>query len=77
MQLHIDSDDSYLVAPKAELQDIFLSNKTSNPLLNTPIRIECALLEHVVSSVAEAETGFIFRNVKSAISIRKNVESFG
>ena len=72
MQLHIDSDAAYLVAPKAKSRVagyFYLSNKSNNPVINAPIHIECAFLKHVVSSAAEAETGGIFHNAKSAIHI--------
>jgi hypothetical protein len=72
MQLHIDSDAAYLVAPKAKSRVsgyFYLSDKSSTPTLNAPVHVECALLKHVVSSAAEAETGGIFHNTKTAIYI--------
>ena len=61
IQLYIDSDAAYLVVSKAKrrVSGHFLdaSDKTSNPTLNVPVHIECALLKHMVFSVAEAETG--------------------
>ena len=71
MQLYIDSDAAYLVAPKAKSRIagyFYLSNNFNpttmhpNPKLNAPIHIECNLLKHVVSSAAEAEISAIFHN---------------
>ena len=73
MQLHIDSDAAYLVAPKAKSRVAgycYLSTKSGQPTLNAPIHVECALIKHAVSSAAEAETGGIFHNAKSAIHIK-------
>ena len=76
MQLHVDSDAAYLVAPKAKSRVagyFYLSNKYTpgsgipKPQFNTPIHIECQLLKHVVSSAAEAETSGIFHNSGTAI----------
>ena len=78
MQLHIDSDVAYLVAPKAKSRVagcFYFSNKTSNPPINATIHIEYALLKHVDSSAAEAETGGIFHNTKSAIHIKIILEA--
>ena len=56
MQLHIDSDAAYLVAPKAKSRAagyFYLSDKSiqpplsSPPTLNAPIHIEYILLKHV------------------------------
>ena len=80
MQLHIDSDAAYLVAPKAKSRVagyFYLSDNTSQPELNAPVHIECALLKHVVSSAAEAETGGIFHNAKTAIHIKKMLHALG
>ena len=86
MQLHIDSDAAYLVAPKAKSRIagyFYLSDKyiegsgVPNPKLNGPIHIECQLLKHVVSSAAEAETSGIFLNCKAAIWLRHMLEALG
>ena len=60
MQLLLDSDAAYLVAPKAKSRVagyFYLSTKSGQPTLNAPIHVECALLKHVISSAAEAQTG--------------------
>ena len=80
MQLHIDSNAAYLVAPKPKSRVagyFYLSNTSSQPTLNAPIHIEYTLLKHVVSSAAEAETGALFHNAKTAIHIRKMLETLG
>ena len=80
MQLHVDSDAAYLVAPKAKSRIAgyyYLSDKSQQPILNAPIHIECALLKHVVSSAAEAETAGIFHNTKQAIHIKKMLQALG
>ena len=61
MQLYIDSDTIYLVAPKAKSRVsgyFYLSKKTSNRTLDAPAHIEYVLLKHMVSSVTEA---FLYR----------------
>ena len=81
MQLYIDSDAAYLVAPGAKSRIagyFYCSSTTQNstpttikqPLLNSPIHVECKTLKHVVSSAAEAETGGLFSNCHFAISIK-------
>ena len=80
MQLHIDSDAAYLVAPKAKSRIagyFHLGDNTEQPNLNAPIHIECALLKHVVSSATEAETAGIFHNAKQAIHIKKMLQALG
>ena len=61
MQLYIDSDAAYLVAPKAKsrvagyfyLSDKYVKNSEQpTPTLNGTIHIECKLLNHVVSLAA-------------------------
>ena len=80
MQLHIDSDAAYLVAPKAKRRVVgyfYSSNKSIQPTINAPVHVEFALLKHVVSSAAEAETGGISHNARSAIHIKKMLEALG
>ena len=80
MQLHIQSDAAYLVAPKAKSRVagyFYLGNTSNTPPINAPIHVECTLLKHVVSSAAEAETGGIFHNAKAGIHIKKMLESLG
>ena len=86
IQLHIDSDAVYLVAPRAKSRVTgyyYMSNKQENiqqgeqPQHNAPIHVECVLLKHVVSSSAEAEIGALFHNTKMTIFIIKMLESLG
>ena len=86
MQLHVDSDAAYLVAPQAKSRAagyFYLSKRPSStttaptPPLNAPIHIECTLLKHVVSSAAEAETGALFHNCKTAIELKHMLEALG
>jgi len=76
MVLHIDSDAAYLVAPKARSRVagyFYLSDnpsKTSKPIFNGAIHVECKTLRHVVSSAAEAETAGVYHNAQVAIPIR-------
>ena len=77
MQLHVDSDAAYLVAPKARSRVAGFyyfkegKNNQSLPHGNHPILIECKCLKHVVSSAAEAETGGLFLNAQNIIHIRR------
>ena len=76
MKLYIDSDAAYLIAPKAKsriagyyyLSDI-CNEPQPNPTLNGPVLVECRLLNHVVTSAAEAETAELFYNAQSAIHL--------
>ena len=86
MQMYVDSDAAYLVAPKSKSRIggyFYLSNKYNkqdkkpSPPLNGPIHIECQVLKHVVTSAAEAETSGIFLNIKTAIWIRRMLEVLG
>ena len=85
MQLYVDSDAAYLVAPKAKsrisgylhLGDLYIANYNLEPTLNAPVHIECQVLKHVVSSAAEAETSAIFLNMKSAIWIKRMLLALG
>ena len=76
MQLHVDSDAAYLVAPKAKSRAagyFHLSTQNKKGLTtpqNAPIHIECTLLKHVVSSAAEAETGALFHNCQVALGLK-------
>ena len=91
MNLHIDSDAAYLVAPGAKSRIagyFYLSSKSSisststptstlSPPLNAPIHVECKTLKHVVSSAAEAETAGLFSNCTFAITIRQMLQALG
>ena len=77
MKLYVDSDAAYLVAPKAKSRIsgyYYLSNICPNdkpkPPLNVPVLVECRLIQHVVTSAAEAETAGLFYNAQSAIQLK-------
>ena len=75
MILNIDSDASYLVAPKSRNRVagyFYLSSKPTNtdtPNLNGDIHVECKKLKHVVSYAVKAKVGGIFHNSRVAILI--------
>ena len=81
MNLHIDSDAAYLVAPKAKSRIAgyyyFKHDQQHKPIPNHPVLVECRCLRHVVSSAAEAETAAIFYNSQIAISIRRVLTALG
>ena len=76
MQLAIDSDAAYLVAPKARsrVAGYFQLNSKPKPEfseeINGAIVVNCTTLRHVVSSAAEAETAGVYHNAQLAIPIR-------
>ena len=77
MQLHVDSDAAYLVAPKAKSRIAgfyyFKNNPQGQPLdvPNHPVLIECRCLRHVVTSAAEAETAGVFHNAQTTLLLRR------
>ena len=88
MQLFIDSDAAYLVAPQAKSRiagyyylgkkihpNLLSSTTTTKP--NAPLHVECKTLKHVVSSAAEAETGGLYSNCNFAISLRHMLTALG
>ena len=85
MVLNIDSDAAYLVLPGAKSRVAgyyFLGNKTNtkSPQDCTPngaVLVECKALRHVVTSAAEAETAGLFHNAKTAIAIRRALQTLG
>ena len=88
MQLYIDSDAAYLVAPgaKSRIAGYFYcgnklhqstSTTITQPPLNAPIHVECKTLKHVVSSAAEAETGGLFSNCHFAIGLKHILQALG
>ena len=84
MQLMIDTDAAYLVAPGAKsriggyfyLSNGSMTNQTDTPT-NAPIHVECSLLKNVVASAAEAETGGIFNNCQTGVHIKRLLEVLG
>ena len=80
MILHVHSDASYLSAPKSRSRMagfVFLAN-TPNPEHTThkngPIHVATGILQHVMASVAEAETGAAFHNAQSCCPYRVTLE---
>ena len=51
--------------------------KPSLITLASLIHVECRILKHVASSAAEAETAAIFHNFKTALPIKRTLQSFG
>ena len=82
MHLHIDSDAAYLVEPNAKSRIAgFYYCSTKPPItkvpLNGPILVECRLLQHVVTSAAEAETAALFYNCQTAVHLRQMLSALG
>ena len=84
MQLHIDTDVAYLVAPESKTRvagSYYLSKSYSpippipKPPINAPIHIECHLFKHAVSSATEGETGGIFHNCTTTLTIKHILEA--
>ena len=73
MQLTIDSDAAYLIAPQARSRIAgYYQLNTGHPTAtstNGAIHIECKTLRHVVASSAEAETAGVFHNAQIAIPL--------
>ena len=84
MKLHIDLDTAYLVAPKAKSRIagyFYCSNNPTtcppNPPLNGPLHVECKVLRHVVTSVAEAETAGLFYNHQTTLYLQQMLIALG
>ena len=84
MQLYVDSDAAYLIAPKAKSRIagyFYCSDKSKttppNPPLNGPLHIECKILRHVVTSAAEAETAGLFYNCQTALYFQRMLTALG
>ena len=84
MQLHIDLDAAYLVAPKANSRIAgfyYCSTKKdprfTPPPLNGPVHVECRVLRHVVTSAAEAETAALFYNTQMALELVHILRALG
>jgi hypothetical protein len=88
MILHVESDASYLTAPKARSRAggyHYLSNQplpsddadNKPPPANGAINILCTILKEVVASAAEAELAALFHNAWEACPIRATLEELG
>ena len=79
MQLHINSDAAYLVAPKARSRAggyHYLGNKDGK-LFNGPIFILAKVIKAVMSSAAESEVGGLYLNAREAIILIYTLEELG
>ena len=88
MHLWIHSNASYLTEPKARSRAggfFYLSKKPNLPIDpsqpappdNGPILILCKILDTIMSSAQEAETGAAFVNTRKAIPMRQTLEELG
>ena len=79
--LNINSDVTYLVAPKSRSRVAgyyhLTGDHTKNLKLNGDIHAECKTLRHMVSSTTEAEVGEVFHNAPIAIPIRTLLHALG
>ena len=79
MQLHIESDAAYLVAPKGRSRAggyFYLGNKDGK-LFNGAIFILAKIIKSVMSSAAEAEVGSLYMNAREAIPLIYTCEELG
>jgi hypothetical protein len=82
MILHIHSDASYLSENEAKSRAggffyMNSNNKNDKKLTNGAILIISKVLEHVMSSTAEAEIGAVFINAKEEAVLRTTLEELG
>ena len=76
MQLTVDSDDSFLVLPKARSRVEGYFRLLDPPLAtrkykyNEAILIECITICNVVTSAAEAETHDVYHDIKVSVPLR-------
>jgi hypothetical protein len=88
MHLWVHTDASYLSETKARSRAggfFYLSDKptlpikadASPPTPNMPIHVLCKIIDAVMSSAQEAETGAGFLNAKDAIPMRQALEDLG
>ena len=83
MILHIHSDGSYLLAPKARSRSgghFSLSSNTADPAKcppNLPVHIIAKILRYVMGSAAEIEVGTSYINGQDAIPVRQALEEMG
>ena len=78
MLLTINSDASYLVLPKARSRLAgYFCQTTPSTIDNGVVLIECKIIQHVVSSAAEAETRGVFHNAWLGVSLRNILIGMG
>ena len=79
MQLEVDCDAAYLVAPKARSRAAgyhYLGNHDGN-LFNGPIYVLAKVIKAVMSSAAEVENKLLFLNGGEAVPFIKTLEELG
>ena len=88
IHLWAHTDASYLSEPKARSRArgyYYLSSKPNLPILanapapplNAPIAVKSKIIDAVMSSASEAETGAGFYNAKELLSLRQALEDLG
>lgn len=88
MQLHIDSNASYLSMPQAHSRaggyfylSARLADPTSKPTTTPPLNGAVHVLSHkmrnVLALAAEAEIGALFENGQTAVAIRNTLQDLG
>ena len=81
MILHVDSDDTYLMAPQAKRRIaghfFFPQHYSNNQAINHPSLVECKYIRHVVASAAEVEAGGLFHNTQTTIPFRLILHRLG
>ena len=88
MKLYVDSDASYLSAPKARSRVVghfYLGDKLNEgktvpdgPVMgNGAIYNEVSILRNVMSSAAETEIAALFKNCKTALVLHNTLEDMG
>ena len=80
MILNIDSDEAYLVAPKARSRAggfYYIMGNKNKQLINRPVASNTKIIKNVMSSTSEAEIGGLYMNAKLAVPIRKTLAELG
>ena len=79
MQLYIESDAAYLVAPKGRSRTggYFYLGSRDGKLFNLPIFILAKVIKSVMSSAAESEVGSLYMNAREAIPLIYTCEELG
>ena len=83
MQLHVDTDAAYLIAPKAKSRIASYYHfpkrqiSTTQQLPNGAVLVECKTLKHVVASAAEAEIAGVYHSAHISIPIRRILHALG
>ena len=81
--LHIHTDASFLLEPKAKSQAggyFYLSDFPADPtkaMHNSPIHVLCQILRNILASASEAELAAIFKNAQMGDIIRATLWDLG